>query len=107
MPGVIIWIRTTWARYRALCGLQRELATLGLALAFALFVLPVFIWLAGHYFLGDYSRDPTGLQSGGPLALWIDFLGGLASGSLGYWLALLGPYVILVALRASRSLLKL
>jgi hypothetical protein len=107
MPGVMTWIRTTWARYRALTGVRRELATLGIALAFALFILPVFIWLAGHYFLGDYARDPSGLRTGGPVALWIDYLGGLASGSLGNWMALLGPYVILMALRASRSLLKM
>jgi hypothetical protein len=107
MPGVITWIRNTWQRYRGLQGAQSELATFGMALVFALFLLPPIIWLAGRLFLGEYTRDPTGQVTGGPLALWIDFLRGLAEGSPGHWLALLGPYVILIALRVSRRLLKM
>jgi hypothetical protein len=51
-------------------------------------------------------RTPSGTPTGGPLALWVDYVRGLASASLGYWTVLLGPYVILLALRISRGLLK-
>jgi hypothetical protein len=72
-------IGRAWSKYRRLRGAQRELAMLGLSLAFALFVLPVIIWIAGKIFLGDYTRSPSGTPTGGPLALWVDYLRGLAS----------------------------
>jgi hypothetical protein len=106
MPGVSNPIGRAWSGYRRLKGARRELALLGLMLAFALFVLPVLIWFAGKFFLGEYVRTPSGAPTGGPLALWVDYIRGLASASLGYWTVLLGPYVILLALRISRGLLK-
>jgi hypothetical protein len=106
MPGVSNPIGRAWSGYRRLSGARRELALLGLMLAFALFVLPVLIWFAGKLTLGEYVRTPSGAPTGGPLALWVDYLGGLGSGSLGYWTVLIGPYLILTALRISRSILK-
>jgi len=106
MPGVSNPIGRAWSGYRRLRGARRELALLGLTLAFSLFVLPVLIWFAGKFSLGEYVRTPAGSPAGGPLALWLDYLGGLASGSLGYWTVFLGPYVLLLALRVSRGLLK-
>jgi hypothetical protein len=106
MPAVSNTIRKAWSKYRRLRGARRELATLALTFAFSLLVLPVVIWSAGKVFLGDYVRTPSGTPTGGPLALWVDYLQGLASGSLGYWTVLVGPYVILVLLRLSGSLLK-
>ena len=103
---MIATIRTAWRRYQALTGARRELATLALALALGLLLLPFVIWGAGQVFLGTYTRDPTGGTGGGPFALWIDFLRGLASGSLGYWVAALGPYLILLSLRGSRAFLR-
>ena len=106
MPGVSNPIGRAWSGYRRLKGAGRELALFGLMLAFSLFVLPVLIWFAGKIFLGEYVRTPSGAPTGGPLSLWLDYLRGLGSGSLGYWTVLLGPYVILLALRMSGRLLK-
>jgi hypothetical protein len=106
MPGVSNPIGRAWRGYRRLKGVRREFALLGLMLAFALFILPVLIWFAGKFFLGEYVRSPSGAPTGGPVALWVDYLRGLASGSLGYWTVLVGPYVILLALRICRGLLK-
>lgn len=106
MPVMLPRIRKAWRSYNRLTGLPRELATLGLLLAASLVVLPPLIWLAGSYFLGDYARSPAGSPTGGMLALWIDFLRGLGSGSLGYWIALLGPYVMLKWLQLSGPLLR-
>jgi hypothetical protein len=106
MPGVSNPIGRAWSGYRRLKGSRREIALLCLTLAFSLFVLPLLIWFAGKFFLGEYVRTPSGSPTGGPLALWVDYLRGLASGSLGYWTVLLGPYVILLALRLSGRLLK-
>jgi hypothetical protein len=105
MPGMSAVIRKSWRRYRSLTGLPRELATLALALAFGLLVLPPLIWLAGHLTLGEYARNYSGKPTGGPFALWGDFFRGLASGSLGYWTALLGPWVLWKWLRISSALL--
>ncbi|MDR2214905.1 MAG: hypothetical protein LBE59_03575 [Nevskiaceae bacterium] len=88
-------ISKAWRTYRASTGLGHELTTLALMLLVGLFVLPPLIWLAGHLTLGDYTRSYAGTPTGGPLALWIDFLRGLAAGSVGYWLVLLGPWVLL------------
>lgn len=98
-------IRRAWRRYRNLTGWRRELATLALALAFGLLVMPPLIWIAGQLTLGDYARDYSGTPTGGPLALWADFFAGLASGSLGYWTVLLGPWVIWKWLRISTGLI--
>jgi hypothetical protein len=106
MPGVSNTIGRAWTGYRRLKGARREIALLGLMLAFSLFILPVLIWFAGKFFLGEYVRTPSGAPTGGPLALWVDYLRGLVSGSLGYWTVLVGPYVILLALRISRGLSK-
>lgn len=93
-----------WQRFRALPRLQRELATLGLMLLLALTLLPVAIWVAGQFFLGDYVRDPSGSPTGGFWAFWVDYLGGILSGSPGYWVAFLGPWVLLMAGRAAAAL---
>jgi hypothetical protein len=93
-----------WRRYRTLPPLQRELVTLGLMLLFALTVLPLEIFLAGQYYLGDYIRDPSGTPTGGFGALWVDYLKGIFRGSFGYWVVLLGPWLLLLAGRGLVSL---
>lgn len=92
-----------WRRYRDLPAVPRELATLALMLLLALTMLPLAIWVAGRIFLGEYQRDPHG-GIGGPAALLSDYVGGIASGSPGHWLAFLGPYLLLLAFRVSRIL---
>jgi hypothetical protein len=100
-------IRQQWNRYRALPPVQREMVTFALCLALALTLLPLLIWSAGQIFLGEYLRDPSGGRAGGPFALVLDYLLGIASGSLAHWIALLGPYLLLVAVRASRVIGKM
>lgn len=107
MRVVMNALRNLWRRYRAQPRPRRELILLGAALLFAITLLPVVIWLVGQHFLGEYVRSPTGAPTGGPLALLIDFLGGVLSGSPGYWLALLGPYLLINALRLGRYVIKM
>ena len=68
--------------------------------------IPLAIWLAGQVFLGDYLRDPAGSRIGGPWALIVDFVQGLAAGSPGHWMVLLGPYVLVSAFRGAVYLTK-
>jgi hypothetical protein len=93
-----------WRRYRALPTLQRELVTLGLMLLLALTLLPLVIFLAGQYFLGEYIRHPSGTPTGGFGAMWVDYLKGIGRGSFGYWLVLLGPWILLLAGRGMVTL---
>jgi hypothetical protein len=94
----------SWRRYRALPPLPRELVTFGLMLLVGLTLVPVATYVAGQVFLGDYIRDPSGTPTGGLGALWIDFVRGVFSGSLGYLLALLGPWLLLCAGRGMVAL---
>ena len=96
----------SWRRYNSLPTVQRELVTLAVMLAVALTILPLAIWLAGQVFLGDYLRDPAGSRVGGPGALIVDFVQGLAAGSPGHWMVLLGPYVLVAAFRGAVHLTK-
>ena len=86
-------------RHRELPRLQRELVTFAAMLLVALTLLPVAIFTAGKIFLGDYVRDPSGSPVGGLGAFWTDYLTGIFTGSLGHWLVLLGPWLLLVAAR--------
>jgi len=100
-------LTSAWRSYRSLPPVQRELATLGLALLFALTILPLAIWCAGQIFLGDYLRDAgdsSAVRHGGPLALTLDYVRGILAMSPGHWLVLLGPYALVWAFRAVRRL---
>lgn len=79
--------------------LGRELVLLLAALAIGLVLVPWLIWIIGRLTLGDYAH-------GGPLALWGDFFRGLYAGSLAFWIALLGPYVLLLSGRVLRRLIR-
>jgi hypothetical protein len=94
----------SWRRYRALPALQRELVTFGLMLLVGLSVVPIATYIAGQVFLGDYIRHHSGTPTGGLGALWIDFVRGAFSGSFGYALALLGPWLLLLAGRGVAAL---
>jgi hypothetical protein len=107
MRAVIARLRSSLQRFRAQPPLRRELLLLAITLAFSLLILPTLIWIAGKVFLGDYLRDPSGASTGGPLALTLDYVAGVARLSPGHWLALLGPYALTVAFRAGRALLKM
>lgn len=107
MRDVIQAISRSLSRWRAQPPLRRELTLLIAALLFAVLVMPPLIWAAGQAFLGDYIRSPTGAPTGGPLALLVDYLAGVAALSPGHWIVLLGPYLLLLALRGARALLKM
>lgn len=66
---------------------RRELLILALALLCGVLVLPLLIWLVGQLILGPYDN-------GGAVALFRDFLAGLAGGSPAFWAVALGPYVL-------------
>jgi hypothetical protein len=106
MPPVTASIRNGWRRYRALPTLPRELATFGLAALVSLTIVPACIWFAGQYFLGDYLRDPAGGRTGAWPAFMRDYIAGLGTGSMGHWLVLLGPYLMLVLYRVWRKSLR-
>jgi hypothetical protein len=87
-----------WQQYQDTSGLERELLSFALCLLLGLLVMPCLIFLVGHLALGPYTH-------GGVLALWSDYLRGLASGSMAFWCIALGPYAALWLLRAGRRLL--
>ena len=107
MRAVIARLRSTLQRFQAQPPLRRELLLLAAALLFSLLILPMLIWIAGRLSLGEYLRDPSGASTGGPLALTVDYMRGVLALSPGHWLALLGPYLLTVAFRAGRSLVKM
>lgn len=107
MRDVIKAIRRSLGQLRAQPPLRRELFIFTACVLFAVLILPPLIWIAGQIFLGDYIRDPTGTPIGGPLALLVDYLGGVASLSPGHWFVLLGPYLLVLAWRGGRILLKM
>jgi hypothetical protein len=107
MPAVSNFISGAWRRYRKQSGFSQELTALVLAAVFGLVALPLLIWLGGHLVLGEYIRNPMTGQTGGPLALWMDYLEALAEGSPGYWVAAGGLYGTYLILKILRRLLRL
>jgi len=106
MPSVAKLISKTHQAWKQQQGFGREIANLIAAAAFGLLVLPPVIWIGGRIVLGEYIRDPLNPEAGGPFALWIDYIKGLAEGSQGYWLAFLGAWLVYLSVRLSRHLLK-
>jgi hypothetical protein len=92
------YLRRFWEHYRRAHGAEREIMTLALCLAAGIFVLPALIWLVGRAVLGPYAH-------GSVLALWHDYLQGLATGSTAFWIIALGPYALVWLLRGGRRLL--
>lgn len=76
---------------------MREALIFMAAFLFGLVILPMLIYAAGQLALGPYAH-------GGASWLMSDFFAGLASGSLAFWTAALGPYVFLMM---GRGLLRL
>jgi hypothetical protein len=73
--------------------IRRELILLAVALGFGVLAVPPLLWLAGARALGPYP-------GGGVGAIVANFFRGLATGSLGFWVVALGPYLLLTVLRA-------
>lgn len=85
--------------------LRRELALLGGALAFGVFVIPLLIWLAGHATLGPYTHGDSG-PGFGPATLYGDYFSGLGRGWIIYWAVAVGPVALLIALRLWLALIR-
>ncbi len=75
----------------------REVLLFAACLLVGLLLMPLLIWLFGRLTLGGYAN-------GGPLKLWLDFLGGLAHGELPFWGVLAGPYLATLFFRAAALL---
>lgn len=78
--------REYWRDYRGSRGWTRELVTIALCLFIGLLVVPAGIYFIGRQILGPYAN-------GGLPALIFDITGGLAAGSLPFWLLVAGPYI--------------
>lgn len=76
-----------------------EAITLGLALLAGLLVMPVLIYIAGHYTLREYAN-------GGVFALFGDIYKGLFEPRPSCWIVVLGPLVFLTLFRLFRFVLR-
>lgn len=90
----------------ALVHLRRELLILGIALACGFLGIPLLIWVVGNRILGPYAhpQDPT--AGTGPMRLLADYFGGLAHGSIIFWLVAVGPYILITVARALYAVLR-
>ena len=93
------WFGRAHAYYFALPRFKFEAMTLGLALLFALLVLPPLIYLPGSYILKPYAN-------GGVFALYLDFFKGLVQLRPSCWIALAGPFAFLSLFRIFRLILR-
>jgi hypothetical protein len=73
--------------------LRRELTLLVGAVAFGVLVVPPLLWLVGERALGPYP-------GGGVGAIVANFFRGLVTGSWGFWVVALAPYLFITILRA-------
>jgi hypothetical protein len=78
---------------RAPISVPLELAVLAGALLFGLLAAPLLVWVVGSRDLGPYA-------GGGIAAFLTRFYRGIASGTFGNWMIALGPYLMLLIVRA-------
>jgi len=93
------WFVRAHAYYFSLPRLQFEAMTLGLALAFGLFIMPALIYLPGYYLLKPYAN-------GGLFALYVDYYKGLIELRPSCWIAVAGPFAFLSLFRIFRLILR-
>ena len=93
------WFVRAHTYYFSLPRLQFEAMTLGLALAFGLFVMPALIYIPGYYLLKPYAN-------GGLFALYLDYYKGLIEPRPSCWTVLAGPFVFLSLFRIFRLILR-
>ena len=99
MATLLNWFARARAYYFSLPRFKFEAMTLGLALLFALLVLPPLIYLPGSYILKPYAN-------GGVFALYLDFFKGLVQLRPSCWIALAGPFAFLSLFRIFRLILR-
>ena len=97
--GLFNWFVRARDWYFALPRFKFEAMTLGLAVFVGLFIMPVLIFLAGHFTLKEYVH-------GGLFALYYDFFKGLINGIPSFWLVVAGPIVFLTLFRVFRWILR-
>ena len=73
--------------------MNRELIGLAVGLVFGLAVAPPLVWVVGSKALGPYA-------GGGIGAFLAAFYRGLWSGTFGYWMIVVGPYLVALLVRA-------
>lgn len=84
---------------------RRELLLIVAALFIGLLVIPLLIWIVGHWTLGPYTHGDSG-PAYGPLTLYGDYFTSLSRGNPGFWAVALGPLVLLCAARLWLSLMR-
>ncbi len=78
---------------------RRELLWLLIALTVGLLLLPPLIWLLGSHVFGPYA-------GGNGRDLVDHFFRGLGQGLQAFWIVALGPYVVILTLRATLAALR-
>jgi len=73
--------------------IHRELILLGSGLVFGLAIAPPLVWVIGSRALGHYAGGGIGSFLGA-------FYRGLGAGTFGYWMIVLGPYLVALVARA-------
>lgn len=91
----MVSLKRLWQGYRQSSGVNHELMTIALCLACGLLLVPAGIWLVGVRLLGPYGN-------GSFWNLLVDFVRGLAAGSLSFWVVALGPYALVWITRVLR-----
>lgn len=81
------------ASLRVPISVHRELVVLAAGLIFGLAAAPPLVWAVGSKALGPYA-------GGGIGSFLAAFYRGLGSGTFGYWMIVLGPYLVALLARA-------
>ncbi len=81
------------AALRAPISIRRELIVLAAGLGCGVVLAPLIVWFVGSRALGPYA-------GGGIGAFLAAFFRGLASGTFGFWMVALGPYLVALIVRA-------
>lgn len=82
--------------YRTQSRIGRELLLAAGILLGSIVGMPFLIWVAGRLALGEY-------RNGGPFALLRDFVVGLVAGAPAFWIAAVGPYLLILFARMTWS----
>jgi hypothetical protein len=99
LADLFTWFVRARDWYFALPRFKFEAMTFGLAVLVGFIVMPVLIYLAGHFTLKEYAN-------GGVFSLYFDFFKGLIELQPSFWLVVAGPFVFLSLLRIFRLILR-
>ncbi|MBV6417264.1 MAG: hypothetical protein CMLOHMNK_01910 [Steroidobacteraceae bacterium] len=88
-------MRSLLAAFRSPSLPVRECALLAAALLVGITIVPIAVYFSGHEVFGAYT-------GGGLFRFWGDFFVALFRGNLPWWILALGPYALLMFIRATR-----